>query len=461
MGDDRQQATVRVQLVEPVGISWQDAKDQLYGAARFLSRAMNGAITDLVLEHRCGSLRSKRNRSGSVAQTRAYQLVVAHLDELGSCVGSHVALGSAGIVYARFQRFLKAAGDESLPSFKRTQPILVASGNARWTMKRVEHDVHLAAQLYKRGSPRLVFRIAGCGRGAWEHLRRMLDGGGVKLGELRFQYDRDRRLWFALLGYSWPATPQSSSKHTMVVHRGVSRFAVAVCSSGEATVIDDGVAMRRTKLAFSKRIAAIRGHLARHPGSGARGHGRGRRFKALERYRTAESAWADTCCKQLAARAVKQARQWGASQIVVEADTPTANDEASVATLGERVAWFVKRFPFYKLNIAIETACRRTGIAVKKVSLAYLSQRCPACGNVDPTQADHKRRNRHGEATPRFECLACPYQDDLDIVAGFNMLSKAGHDRAVQDTLSLRAKRVAQAKKAKRTRLQNAKQRRR
>ena len=450
--DDREKAQVLVRLVEPVGMSWSDAAAQLRAVRSRLSRAMNEAITDLVLEKRSGLLRSKKKKNGVIARTRSYQLVVAklaaHAQKRDPGIGSSVALGAASVVYTRYGGFLKACGEEVLPQFRRDQPILVASGSGNWSVKDEGSGVIVATRLLSEPHPRISFRVTACGPGAWAHMRRMLGGGGAKLGELRLMWSDRRRCWVALLNYSWPKPPRADGFAVVALHRGVGTFLLAVSSTGEAQVVDDGRDVRRAKIAFGKRIGSLRRHLASLPGRGARGHGRARRFKALESMRGREERWSDTRCKQDAAKVIELCRRWGASKLVLEDDTPGGADELTKAKLGETIAWFVERFPFYRMKLAAATAASRVGIDVQYAPLARDATTCPACGNVDPRQADHKNG--------KFVCLGCLFTGYLDRVSAFNMLARSGCESEVRAVLSRGAAFMTAAKKAKKHRMQIA-----
>ncbi|BBZ04518.1 transposase [Mycolicibacterium chitae] len=69
---------------------------------------------------------------------------------------------------------------------------------------------------------------------------------------------------------------------------------------------------------------------------------------------------------------------------------------------------------WHQFALALSSAARYTGTAVEKVPAAYTSQRCSACGHVDP-------RSRESQAV--FRCTRCTHCEHADVNAAKNILA--------------------------------------
>ena len=69
---------------------------------------------------------------------------------------------------------------------------------------------------------------------------------------------------------------------------------------------------------------------------------------------------------------------------------------------------------WHQFELALTSAARYTGTTVVKVPAAYTSQRCSACGHVDP-------KSRESQAV--FRCTTCTYHEHADVNAANNILA--------------------------------------
>jgi len=81
----------------------------------------------------------------------------------------------------------------------------------------------------------------------------------------------------------------------------------------------------------------------------------------------------------------------------------------------------INRWSYFQLRIFIEYKAHELGIPVIYVNPAWTSRHCPRCGHTESG-------NRNGR---RFECLACRYQNNADVVASINIRSKATSSRYI------------------------------
>ena len=69
---------------------------------------------------------------------------------------------------------------------------------------------------------------------------------------------------------------------------------------------------------------------------------------------------------------------------------------------------------WHQFDVALTSAARYTGTTVVKVPAAYTSQRCSACGHVDP-------KSRESQAV--FRCTSCAQCEHADVNAATNILA--------------------------------------
>lgn len=74
----------------------------------------------------------------------------------------------------------------------------------------------------------------------------------------------------------------------------------------------------------------------------------------------------------------------------------------------------LSRWNLGTIHKAIENKCEINGINLVYINPKYTSRTCPHCGNVD-------KKNRQGEI---FRCIKCGYEDNADINASHNILSR-------------------------------------
>jgi putative transposase len=69
---------------------------------------------------------------------------------------------------------------------------------------------------------------------------------------------------------------------------------------------------------------------------------------------------------------------------------------------------------WYQFELAVKSVSRYTGTQVVKVAAAFTSQRCSACGHVDP-------KSRESQAV--FRCTHCSHHEHADVNAAKNVLA--------------------------------------
>ena len=79
---------------------------------------------------------------------------------------------------------------------------------------------------------------------------------------------------------------------------------------------------------------------------------------------------------------------------------------------------------WHQFELALHSAARYGGTTVVKVPSAYTSQRCSACGRVDP-------KSRESQAV--FRCTTCAHKEHADVNAARNILAAGLAVTACQD----------------------------
>lgn len=420
-------ATARAEVVKPLDTDWDTLGKQLRALMRPLHRVLNHALSELELMS-AGKL---LGLGGGHEQTLSYQLTrdywrlerqeaadrvscgksYAGDDDIATVApASSVILGCAGAVYAKWQRYSKERwkGTMALPTFRRNQPIEIASSSDAVRLGIEDGSLVLDVRMVA-DSPRTRLVIRPYGGSGYSELRRVAANPEM-LGSCKLLCDDGK--WNVLLAVK-RATKETSGKRTMALHRGVRTFltaAVMGCDRRDAMtmVIADGGDIQAHKDAYSARRRSLGRH-QRERGDGSRGHGKERRFEAINKLEGAEANWVKTRCQQVAARVVRIAEQRGVDKILIEDWGNPAKDGSP--ELGEYVEKIVRQFPLAQLKGAIVWAAQNAGIEVAEVETKDYSLRCPNCGYT-----------HDAKQFPVFRCTKCQLTRPADMMFPWNML---------------------------------------
>lgn len=135
------------------------------------------------------------------------------------------------------------------------------------------------------------------------------------------------------------------------------------------------------------------------------GHGRKRKFAALDRQADKEQRWARTFNDNLSRQIVDFAIRHRAGVLKME-------DLRGVAE-GEKKEWMLRNWGYFQLQTMIEQKADRVGIRVVKIDPAYTSQTCSECGNLESGQRDTVKQV--------FICKKCGVILDPDHNAAVNI----------------------------------------
>ncbi len=217
----------------------------------------------------------------------------------------------------------------------------------------------------------------------------------------------------------------ADSRRVLVVHRGMRNVLYALTSTGET-----GTPFRGNKYLGQRRKLRARQWDAQRVtaderGSGAKGHGRERRYEAASQMGDKLARATHTFCLQAAAWVARLAIARGCGIVVIE-------DYGGIAPASEpAVRRLLDRFPFdqlkqcivSRLQLATDLGGNRVSITLREVPPAYISSTCPRCRSCDVGQ--------HNVRTGIFHCKTCVFERPADWVAAFWMLDRSGADMGV------------------------------
>lgn len=444
--------TLKVEIVKPVGETWQDVGDRLHALRRVIPVALNETMRALyprAMAHVRGepatpSLETAIYRA-AVKDDAIFAAALARDAEWATKQGrdvsrSHapilaaVADATAKTIQARFAgehlRDLRASRT-SIPSWRHGAPLVARAADCSVSGPASVAD--LAFPLWASGRKATVLRVAPCGDSGTAVWRRLTDGT-YKLGSVGIRWDERRRKWFALI--SWTCAEEvepSAGKRVAAVNMGIHTFLVAV-ADGAPPFSEPGGDILTTR----KRMAHRRWSISKSLntlGDGSHGHGRARREEPLTRIADKEARFAETKNRQVAAALVGWCQRHGVGALALE-DLSGVRDSVGADDAPE-VKRLVHQWPHYALRQAIERAASKVGIAVAVFPPRHNSQRCPWCEHVAPENVRLAPSSNeflvHGghtwirkEKRQVFACVSCGKIGDGDVVACMNALSAIG-----------------------------------
>lgn len=341
---------------------------------------------------------------------------------------------------SRHGEYLKAAfrGERTLDTYRAGQPIRWRDG--AWDLKtgerRGSYDLALPVHSDGKKVERVTLRVIPDGPSMHAHVKRLIDSGAIERGEVklcdaRLVYSEKKKQWFAKLTARVTYTPVIAGAGVAALRRGRDNAFVISFENDRSEFITGS-----DVLEFKRRIRARRQAVGNHLrslelGTGARGHGRKRRFKALQKVDDAEDRFVDWRCKTWAAAIVKLLKARGVGRLLVSAMSVR---EMLDAVDGRPYAPLLAQWPFAKALGAIQQACVLAGIEVAEFDPKTNSRRCPvpSCGH------EHAATPGDLQFAPRgavFTCDVCGYKRPVDHVIGMNALRDAVGDGPIKADL--------------------------
>lgn len=327
-----------------------------------------------------------------------------------------------------YKKWSKERGKMAYPSFRYGQPIRWRDGD--WTIKKAEG----------RGLYRLIVPVGGekskierfeltivPDSGSAHGFAKMMVDGDAKLCDAKLVYSEKKRQWFAglTIRYQKAPPPVLAAGARAALRLGVHNAVILAFEDGTPERIS-GADLIDYKRKLVARYTAIQRHLrSREAGTGARGRGKKRRFKALAKLSEREEAYVNTKIGQWACLVLSFMKERGAKTLYVALDSEDMRD----ARGDERIAAFLGDFPRAKLRDAIERVLAEAGMKLEKRSSRLDAKTCPACKH-------HHAERPKGET---FHCEVCGAVAPADAIAAWNLVNEVvGGDVPFREMLKRR-----------------------
>ena len=317
-------------------------------------------------------------------------------------------------------------GEKSIPSYKRTAPIVLNPGNIKKPYQ-TEKGYAVALSLISKAKTKEMGRKNGIipmailakDNTSRVILNRITSGEYKAVGS-KIIWDKKNRDWLLLLSYKFePKGNDLIQENVMGVDLGVAVPAyMAFNNSLSRYHINGGEIEKFRRGIVSRRKAMLK--QGKYCGDGRRGHGVGTRIKPTELLADKEKNFRDTANHKYSRHIVDMAIKHKCATIQME----------DLSGVTENANRFMKNWTYFDLQTKIAYKAEEAGIVVVKIDPSYTSQRCSQCGHID-------RGNRETQAD--FLCLECGYKENADYNAARN-ISIPGIEAMILEQLAKQGK---------------------
>lgn len=262
--------------------------------------------------------------------------------------------------------------------------------------------------------------VAAKGDSARAQLRKILSNE-YKHGGGKLIWDERKRRWRLSIAYMMPRPKLAEhGAATLVVRRSVEDLLFVMSEEGlvpSRVLRGIGYKIIHLRKQYLARRRRVRTEIDAQ-GRGARGHGKRRFLRRLERLSDNERAAIDTRLGQIASAIRRAVKDVHARRVIVEDLSlpwePVGPDRDFVKML--------KRMPWAKANDMLRLELEEHGIRMEKTSQAHMTSECPA-GRMTVESSIHVVR-RDG----RYVDCSCGLYCSAPMVAGWHMLLDASVD---------------------------------
>jgi hypothetical protein len=226
--------------------------------------------------------------------------------------------------------------------------------------------------------------------------------------------------WQILVPYKAPRVDTSGGRAIVVVHRSVVNMLSAAVKNERGTEIFHYPG--KTLVALKHQMYARRAALSRdiaskpHRGRGGKAH-----YKALHRFADKEARATQTELWRATRWVQNIVERYGAEAVYLD-DFKSFDPDRP----GPPFEPYVRNFPFADLRLkVVDAMTRRAGVSIDLWPSQYISQRCPACGNIDAANIEKLPVVKGMYTEPgKFKCKTCEYfNPELDKVSILNQLA--------------------------------------
>lgn len=311
------------------------------------------------------------------------------------------------------------AGNASLPSFRRDQPIPVRARSLRlsedYTVLLPFMTRDLAKSYGFSGRNMQSFEVQlGTKGGAKIVLDRILSGE-YRAADSKVQRTLDGK-WYLLLSYHQPKRDVKRDKSVIMgIDLGVTNAAtiaisnrrkVEVIRGGEITAFRNRINGRRKSMQNQLKVCS----------HNRRGHGKKTLLKPTDVISNKIENFKNTVNHRYSKYIIDLALKNGVGVIQME-DLSGINKRDS----------FLSTWSYFDLQTKIEYKAKMQGIEVRKIKPAYTSQRCNKCGVID-------KESRQTQAT--FNCTTCGHKRNADFNAAEN-IAMDGIEKIIEEQLKM------------------------
>lgn len=297
-------------------------------------------------------------------------------------------------------------GERSVPSFKRTTPIMLNRNNISiyrdsngYIAKLGLVSMNKLKEMNRKpgGFPLVIIAKDASSKTI---LNRIISGE-YSIGGSKIIYNKKNRKWFLLLTYSFKQKETGlSPEKVMGIDLGiVNPVCMAFNDSLARYYIEGGEIEAFRKRIESRRIQMLR--QGKYCGKGRRGHGKNARIKPIEKLSDRANDFKDTTNHKYSRFIIDMALKHNCGIIQME-------DLSGISSN----SFFLKNWTYFDLQTKIEYKAKEVGIKVVKTNPQYTSQRCSECGYID-----EENRKKQSE----FKCLKCGYTENADYNAARNI----------------------------------------
>ena len=427
---------IRVELIKPLDERWEDVGPLLRTIAKatpiLMNAAMDVRIACAVVGGEAVKAKVAPDTKGKSPQATSYQAIASKVTELrawgekkGSPFASLELPGSMASSMARAVGQAFSRRDQGRVRFASERVLLRGNEVA---LTRVGSDIELSVKLRPKGATR--FLLASSRNSHRDTLRAIADGT-IAAGDCKLQWDEARKKWYGLIAYKTPPVKvlAADPSRALIVHRGVRNALYVMTTTGQTNSLS-GSKFFAQRHALSERIRQARRIEPAVLGSGAKGHGKSRRFATSSALEDKIARVTHTFCQQAAAWLDKLAETYGCGLVVIE-------DYGGIAPNEDRdLRRLLDKFPLYELKQCIASRLERSGRTLIETSSSYISTTCPSCETVDARSHDRRRGT--------FRCVACEFTRPADFVAAMWMLRRSGVATDTWDARLSRGKEFAE-----------------
>ncbi len=296
---------------------------------------------------------------------------------------------------------------KSLPTYRKTHPVLI--GKQAYSLERTDQGYICTATIQSSNAPKDQRRISFLlnlkkMKPAQKAILDRLDSGEYRRGEATIGFNERKKKWYLNIAYEPPAPKHNLDQNRIIgIDLGINSAFYCALSDSPKRLSADGCEIERFRARIRQRRIAFQ---RQGKYSGRQGRGRVTILEPVRKLREKEKRYRDTRYHQYTRQIINFALANNAGTIQIEDLTSLKAAKSGKYILKD---WAVADF-----QQKLKYKAAEHGIEVIEIAPQYTSQRCAACGHIDPASRQGKR----------FICTACGTREDADYNAAKNLAVK-------------------------------------